>query len=90
MSYFLNLRHLYQDGERFATAIPKADHVAVIKHMYQTVLTEDMELTYVEYRSFIKQHSFSEKTPQGVESSLPDLSVQNEENARQATLFDYI
>lgn len=89
-NYFLQLRHLYEDDIKFATAIPRADHVTIFVHQFQEVQREDMNLTYAEYRDYINDHGYAEKTVKGHESKLVRPSVQDEEKAQQATLFDYI
>lgn len=88
--YFLNLRNLYHEGVKFATAIPRADRVDIFIHLNQDVLYDDKRLSYAEYRAFIDDNRYVEKLPFGGESKLPDLSIQKEDDERQATLFDYI
>ncbi len=89
-SYFLQLRHLYEGDIKFATAIPRSDHVMIFVHQFQEVLREDKELSYTDYREFIESHQYVEKTVKGDESNLVRPSVREEEKARQATLFEYI
>ncbi|GAB3065394.1 hypothetical protein ACFOU0_12290 [Salinicoccus sesuvii] len=75
-TYFQNLRHLYLEDVKFATAIPRKDHIKIFAHLYQDILLNDIDnLSDEAYRTFITDHGYVEKTTKGVIKPLEDLSA---------------
>ncbi|AKG74388.1 hypothetical protein [Salinicoccus halodurans] len=58
----LHRKHLYKDGERFATMIPGAETVSITQHMYHMVMNQKrMTMTYTDYEQWLKDNNYEER-----------------------------